>query len=64
MSCFFALVSWWWEIKFVLEGRFSCDCLLTGLTLPVKSIINRTCIREARLPSKRYDLGSDVYDVF
>ena len=38
--------------------------LLTRLTLPAKSIINRTRIREARLPSKRYDLESDVYDVF
>ena len=50
--------------KFLLEGCLSCDTLLTRLTLPAKSIINRTRIREARLPSKRYDLGSDVYDVF
>ena len=29
-----------------------------------ESIINRTRIREAKLPSKRYDLGRKVYDVF
>ena len=45
MSCFFAVVSWWWEIKFLLEGRLSCDSLLTRLTLPAKSIINRTLFR-------------------
>ena len=64
MLCFFASVGLWWEIKFLLEGRLSCDTVLTRLTLPAKSIINRTRIREARLPSKRYDLGRNVYDVF
>lgn len=64
MLCFFAPVSLWWKIKFLLEGRLSCDTLLTRLTLPAKSLINRTRIREARLPSKSYDLGSNVSDVF
>lgn len=64
MLYFFAPVSLWWEIKFLLDRRLSCDTLLTRLTLPAKSVINWTRIREARLPSKSYDLGSNVYDVF
>lgn len=57
---FFAPVSLWWEIKFLLEGRLSCDSLLTRLTLPAKSTINRTRV----VPSKGYDLERNVYDVF